>query len=224
MVTHLSLRYDEAAYLAAYLRRLMLWDERTCVRVQVAGQSLGVYGVPPLDCLSFIAVPLDSEVNEPLDRVVSAGRLRDVLGEVSPTRWGTSRSFPVPDELGAVAALAVLPPRGPWLPAERGIAGDVRPIVAAGVEEFRVRAERSDQSSTAELEALARDVWSRPGWGGLPLASLHAASLLGFMPHDGLQIGTSTCEGWKRFAAPGGMTFIRTSGLPPTLSLAVARG
>jgi len=222
-MNQLSLRHDEAAYLAAYLRRLMMWDERTCVRLQVSGGSLGVYGVPPLDCLAFIAVPLDGDHSEPLDRVVSAGRLRDVLGEVSPIRWGASRSFPVPDDVGAVAALSVLPPRGPWLPAERGLAGDVRPIVAAGVEEFRAKAEPWGDSSPADLEALARDVWSRPGWGGLPLASLHAASLLGFIPHDGLQVSTSTCEGWKRFAAPGGMTFVRTSGLPPTLSLAVLR-
>jgi len=203
-MSDLSLRFDEAAYLAAHLRRLTGWDPRAAVRVQVAGRSLGVFGAPPIGCLSFIAVPLAEPLPESgLDRVVSAGRLRDVLGEVTPARWGEVRSFPVPDEIAPVAELAVLPPQGPWTPAERGIAGDVKPRVVESLG-----------SSVSQV--------SSPGWGGVPMGALQVALGLGLLPHDGLKVETGTCEGWKRFVTPGGQVFVRTSSLPPKLTLAVS--
>ena len=230
-VTRLTLRHDEAAYLAGHLRRLATWEPEAAVRVRVAGSTLGIFGLPPLDCVSFVAVPLAiAEGAEDsaggvgaVDEVVSAGRLRDVIGDVSPSSGGAPRTIRLPDSLGPVAGLAVLPPAGPWLPAERGIAGDVRPIVAEGVREFRECSEASPPPTAAALDALAQEVWSRPGWGGVPLRALHAANLLGMLPHDGLRIETATCEGWKRLLTPVGQVFVRSTGLPPRLSLAVLR-
>jgi hypothetical protein len=234
-VTQLTLRHDEAAYVAGHLRRLVSWEPEAAVRVRVAGSTLGIFGLPPLDCMSFVAVPLaaDSDASivseradanvETVDTVVSAGRMRDVIGDVSGKGAGAHRTIRLPDSLGPVAGLAVLPPTGPWLPAERGIAGDVRRIVADGVREFRERNEALGQSTARVLDELAQELWSRPGWGGVPLRALHAANLLGMLPHDGLRIETATCEGWKRLLTPVGQVFVRSSGLPPKLSLAVLR-
>lgn len=220
-MTSVTLGVDEAAYLAAYLRRLVQWDASAVVRVQVSGSSVGVFGAPPFDCISFVAVPiLGSDRSTAVDEVVSAGRLRDVIGDVSSGSRRDARVVTLPDSVGPVASLAVLPPRGPWLPAERGIAGDVRPRVAAAVEEFRRRSE-ANPGPAADL--LAQEVWDKPGWGGLKMRAVHAASLLGLLPHDGLRVETATCEGWKRLSAPGGQIFVRTSSLPPRLSLAVSR-
>jgi len=231
-VTQLTLRHDEAAYVAGHLRRLVSWEPEAAVRVRVAGSTLGIFGLPPLDCMSFVAVPLAADPSVPeradanvgvVDTVVSAGRMRDVIGDVSGKGAGAHRTIRLPDSLGPVAGLAVLPPTGPWLPAERGIAGDVRPIVADGVREFRERNEALGQSTARVLDELAQELWSRPGWGGVPLRALHAANLLWMLPHDGLRIETATCEGWKRLLTPVGQVFVRSSGLPPKLSLAVLR-
>jgi len=219
-VIQLPLRYDEAAYVAAYLRRLTTWNQRAVVRLQLSGNTLGVFGAPPFDCVSFIAVPLSEPLDDPvvLDVSVSAGRLRDVIGDVS-ARSQVLRLVAVPDAVAPVAELAVLPPRSPWLSADRGMAGDVRPMVASAVQEFTTRSAGVQQQII--LQSLADEIWSRPGWGGLPLRSLHAAQSLGLLAHDGLQIQTATCQGWKRLSTPGGQIFVRSSGLPPVLNLAV---
>jgi hypothetical protein len=219
-VIQLPLRYDEAAYVAAHLRRLTTWNQRAVVRLQLSGETLGVFGSPPFDCVSFIAVPLAEPLDDPveLDTMVSAGRLRDVIGDVS-ARSQVLRLVTVPDEVAPIAELAVLPPRAPWLPADRGLAGDVRPMVAAAVQEFTTRSAGVTQQLV--LQSLADEIWSRPGWGGLPMRSLHAAQSLGLLAHDGLRIQTATCQGWKKFSAPSGQIFVRNSGLPPVLNLAV---
>ena len=181
-MTQLSLRYDEAAYVAGFLRRLVTWNPRAAVRVRVSGSSLGVLGAPPFDCLSFVAVPLASVegADGAVDDIVSAGRLR-------------------------------------------GIAGDIRPLVGTAVREFRRRSDLLFPRTDQAVQELADEIWAQPGWGGIPLNALHAASLHGFLPHDGLRVEAATCEGWKRLMTPGGQIFVRSGKLPPKLSLAVSR-
>jgi hypothetical protein len=210
----LDLARDEAAYLAAYLGRIVSWDERSAVRVQAKGGVVGVYAPSPLDVLAFVALPLASTIDPPLDTTVSAGRLRDIIGDVA--RLGGSTTLPLPDPVTGSAALAVLPPSSPWSPGERGMAGDITPRVDAAVAEFRATVPRSG-SLNAELVAEA--AWDRPGWGGVPMRALHAARLLGFLTHPGARVETGTLPGWKRLVTPAGQVFVRSNAGPVRLSL-----
>ena len=210
----LYLAKDEAAYLAAYLGRVTSWDERSSVRVQARGNVVGVYAPSPLDVLALIVLPLVAAVDEPVDRTVSAGRLRDVIGDVS--RLGASTQVLLPDEVTGSPALAVLPPTAPWSPGERGMAGDITPLIDAAVGEFRASVPRTG-SVLAELVAEA--TWDKPGWGGLPMRALHAARLLGFLTHPGARIETATVSGWKRLVTPAGQVFVRNTAGPVRLSL-----
>ena len=224
-MTAIALQYDEAAHLAGYTARLVAWDERAAVRVQVRGRVIGVYGAPPLDCLTLLVLPLAEPAGEGtdgLDTVVSAGRLRDIIGDVT-SAWGPgARVLPLPDPIGPRAELAVLPPREGWLPGEQGLAGDVAPLVAGAAAQARAALEAAPGASEAERQSIVDDVWAQPGWGALPLPALHAARGLGFLSHDGMKVASATAPGWKRFTAPGGQVFVRTTGLP-ALSLAVLR-
>lgn len=214
-MTTLRLARDEAAYLAAFLGRVVGWDERAAVRVQARGRVVGVYAPSPLDVLAFVALPLAADLDdEGLDETVSAGRLRDIVGDVS--RLPEASDVRLPDAVTGSASLAVLPPRGPWLQGERGIAGDVTPLVDDAVSEFRRTVPRTG-SLNAELVAEA--AWDAPGWGGLPMRALHAARLLGFLNHPGAKIETATISGWKRLVTPAGQIFVRNVAGPVKLSL-----
>lgn len=217
-MTALRLARDEAAYLAAFLGRVVGWDDRAAVRVQARGALVGVYAPSPLDVLAFVAVPLAEPVDGEIDETVSAGRLRDIVGDVS--RLPEISDVPLPDAITGSASLAVLPPRGTWAQGERGIAGDVSPIVDAAVAEFRRTVPRSG-SLNAELVAEA--AWDAPGWGGLPMRALHAARLLGFLSHPGARLETATTSGWKRLVTPAGQVFVRNVAGPVRLSLVPQR-
>jgi hypothetical protein len=212
----------EAGYLAGYLDRLRSWDERAAVRLQARGGVLGVYGPLPMAALALVVVPLAEPVTgtaqDGLDSTVSAGRLRDVLGDVRPevTAAGPARDLRVPDPVTGPASLAVLPPRGGWVPAEAGLAGDVAPLVADAVAGFRSGIPATG-SFHAELVATA--TWDGPGWGGVPMRALHAAQLLGFLAHGGAQIRSATAAGWVRLVTPAGQVFVRTGPAATGLSL-----
>ena len=217
-MTALRLSRDEGAYLAAFLGRVVGWDDRAAVRVQARGALVGVYAPSPLDVLAFVAVPLAEPVDGEIDETVSAGRLRDIVGDVS--RLPEISDVPLPDAITGSTSLAVLPPRGTWAQGERGIAGDVSPIVDAAVAEFRRTVPRSG-SLNAELVAEA--AWDAPGWGGLPMRALHAARLLGFLSHPGARLETATTSGWKRLVTPAGQVFVRNVAGPVRLSLVPQR-
>ncbi|MCA0329983.1 MAG: hypothetical protein LCI03_08770 [Actinobacteria bacterium] len=213
-VTALRLAKDEVAYLAAYLSRVTSWDERSAVRVQARGSVVGVYAPSPMDVLVLIALPLAEEVAEPLDTTVSAGRLRDVIGDVA--RMGPHLDVPLPDPITGSPSLAVLPPRTPWSPGEKGIAGDVTPRVDTAVAAFRASV---PATGSVNAELLAEAAWDAPGWGGVPMRALHAARLLGFLSHPGARIETGTTSGWKRLTTPAGQVFVRATAGPVRLSV-----
>ncbi len=210
----MQLAKDEAAYLAAFLAKITGWDERAAVRVQARGGAVGVYAPSPLDVLAFVALPLVDRIDEPVDTTVSAGRLRDIIGDVS--RIGSSMSLALPDPVTGSASLAVLPPNSPWSPGERGMAGDLTPRIDAAVAEFRASVPRS---GSFHAELVAEAAWDAPGWGGLPMRALHAARLLGFLTHPGARIESGTVSGWKRLVTPAGQVFVRSAAGPTRLSL-----
>lgn len=214
MVTTLRLARDEVAYLAAYLGRIVSWDERSAVRVQARGGVAGFYAPSPMDVLVLVALPLAEPVEDPLDTTVSAGRLRDVIGDV--TRLAPESDLVVPDPVAGSPSLAVLPPRTPWSPGERGMAGDVTPKVDAAVAAFRAQV---PSTGSIHAELVAEAAWDASGWGGVPMRALHAARLLGFLSHPGARIETGTTSGWKRLVTPAGQVFVRNSAGPVRLSV-----
>ena len=220
----LPLTRDEANFLAAFLGRIIGWDSRAAVRLQVRRRTLGVYAACPLDVLVFIALPLSGaaaqdsadEENEldGLDVTVSAGRLRDIIGDV--TRLGERTQLAVPDPVIGSASLAVLPPVSPWSPGDRGVAGDLVQRIDEAVTAFRAQV---PATGSLQSDLLAEATWSAPGWGGLPMRALHAAKLMGFLSHPGARLETGTAPGWKRLVSPAGQVFVRGSGVPARLSV-----
>jgi hypothetical protein len=213
----LTLARDEAGFLAAYLARVVGWDDRAAVRVQARSSVVGVYAPSPLDVLAFVALPLAVPVVDDVDVTVSAGRLRDIVGDV--TRLPESTDVRLPDPVTGSPSLAVLPPRGTWMQGERGMAGDVSPLVDDAVARFRASVPRAGSLNS---ELLAEATWDAPGWGGLPMRALHAARLLGFLTHPGARIETATISGWKRLVTPAGQVFVRSVTGPARLSLVPA--
>ena len=213
-MTAIRLRKDEAAHLAAYLARIVGWDARAAVRVQARGGVVGVYAPSPLDVLVLVALPLASRVDEPVDVTVSAGRLRDVIGDVA--RLAPENDVALPDPVTGSASLAVLPPAAPWSPGERGMAGDVTPRIDEAGASFRASV---PPSGSLQAQLLAEATWDAPGWGGLPMRALHAARLLGFLTYPGARIETATISGWKRLVTPAGQVFVRNVSGPVRLSL-----
>jgi hypothetical protein len=217
-MTALRLGKDELLHLAAYLGRIVGWDERAAVRLQARGAVVGVFAPCPLDVLVFVALPLTVPVSESIDTTVSAGRLRDIIGDVA--RLGPDTDVTLPDAVTGSSSLAVLPPTSPWSPGERGMAGDVIPKVDEAVAKFRASV---PSTGSFQAELLAEAAWDAPGWGGVPMRALHAARLVGFLTHPGARIETGTTSGWKRFSAPGGQVFVRNSAGPVRLSLVPRR-
>ena len=213
-MTGLPLARDESAYLAGFLARVMSWDQRAAVRVQARRSVVGVYAPSPLDVLGFIALPLAGELAEPVDTTVSAGRLRDIVGDVA--RLPAVGEVTLPDPVTGAPSLAVLPPAGAWMPGERGTAGDVAGLVDSAVASFRAAV---PPTGSINADLVAESTWDAPGWGGLPMRALHAARLLGFLAHPGARIETATISGWKRLVTPAGQVFVRNTSAPVRLSV-----
>ena len=211
----LTLRYDEAVFVAAHLRRLLAWDERTAVRIQVRGATFGLFASPPLGVTSLIVVPVaDAEDADGLDRVVSAGRLRDILGDVAKLSAAQEIPVRIPDAVLGPPSLAMLPPREGWFPPVSTTAGD---LVTDVDESIRSLQQRTQGSLEPFAQQIADDVWSKPGWAALPQRVLHAARQLGFLGHPGARIHASVNGPWKRLVSPAGQVFVRTETAVPAL-------
>jgi hypothetical protein len=172
-----------------------------------------------MDVLAFIAIPAvmdgtDDLADVDMDMTVSAGRLRDIIGDTAKLEPVTD--VRLPDQVAGSPALAMLPPAGPWSSGEKGMAGDLAPVVDAAVAEFRAQVPKSG-SLNATLVAEA--AWDAPGYGALPMRALHAARLLGFLSHPGARIETGNISGWKRLVTPSGQIFVRSTALPPKLAV-----
>ncbi len=130
----LLLAGPEAAYVAAYLGRLRSFDAGATVRLQARGGVVGIYGAPERGVLALVVVPLAEPVTgtalDGVDRTLSAGRLRDVLGTVSGDRV---RELRLPDPVVGSAELSQLPPRSGWIVEVECSAGDVAPDGRGGL-------------------------------------------------------------------------------------------
>jgi len=202
-----TLLHAEAAFLARYLKTLVDWDARASVRVQHTGRAMGVFGSPPTGCITFIALPLAvvGELNPPVaDRTVSAGRLRDIVGDVSYDRGPIVMAMP--DAVTGPAELAVLPPGAGWeLVGNGGAAGELGAVVDESIAEFR---RRVPTNTGAEIsQRTAEEIWSKPGWSGLPVRTLHTARKLGFLSNADAPVKAAKAPGWTRLATPSGQVF-----------------
>jgi hypothetical protein len=223
-VTSLLISKDERVHLAGVLGRLLRWNDTAVVRLLTTQRALGLYADAPMGVLVFIALPLAEPPSEPLDRVVSAHRLRDALGDVSSalTPAGPA-AVGIPDARDMPPALAAIPSREGWIAAERATAAEVAAAVDAALAEFQRQSE-AVAGGTEEAKAhLAQEWWSKPSWGGLPLKAVHAAKSMGMLAHPGARIESATRAGWKRMQSPAGQVFVAPPDSYSGIALSVVR-
>lgn len=225
--TVIRMRHSEVVFLAAYLQKLAEWDARGCVRLQQRGSFVGVFGAPPTGCISFIALPLSSagEASEQVqDRTVSAGRLRDIIGDVSRAPRGfAGREIRIPEPVTGPLELMDLPPSAGWQVTGEGVASDALVDVEAAVADFASRAGEPGSIPDDQAQRIANEIWSRTGWGGLSVRVLHTASRLGFLSNEEAAIKAATGDGWQRLATGAGQVFARDSVGNLSLPLTVLR-
>lgn len=208
---------DESAGLVAYLGRLVALDDRAAARLQGSGTVLGVWGGPPMDVLTLRPVALGAALTEPLDVTVSVRRLLDLVDRSMLD--GTD--LELPDPVTGPAWAGLLPPRGPWQEVASVPAGAVHDAVRVAVEGFRRRvAELPEQDRQRQpvLEAVARELWSRPVLAGIPLRAAHAADVIGLLSRDG-DVRALESGAWQRLACPGGSVVLRRDGAGTGLGL-----
>lgn len=195
--------------MAGYLRVLADWDLRACVRIVSRGRTLGVFGAPPTECISFIAIPMVSAL-PPLDVAVIAGRFRDLLGDVSKPSVGP-REVPLPEAVSTPMELISLPPGTGWLPDATATAAELIPVVEAASEEFKRRIPNDGSTESDQAQRVAQEIWSRPGLGNAPLRSLHTAKSLGMLNNPEATIQAAATPDWTRLATPSGQIFAATN-------------
>lgn len=223
----LRMRHAEVVFLAAYLKQLVDWDAKACVRIKQRGSVAGFFGAPPTGCISFVAVPLSSEgePNERIeDRTVSAGRLRDVLGDVSVAPRGfAGRQLKIPEPVSGPLELLDLPPTAGWELTAEAPAADALPSIEAAVADFRSRVDPAGGVDEAAAQRVANEIWSRKGWSDLPIRILQTAKLLGFLANDTATIRSAHLPGWDRLATGAGQVFSKEETANLSLSLTVLR-
>lgn len=223
----LRMRHAEVVFLAAYLKQLMEWDAKACVRIKQRGGVAGIFGAPPTGCISFIAVPLSSpgEPNERVeDRTVSAGRMRDILGDVTVAPRGfAGRQLKVPDPVSGPLELLDLPPTSGWELTAEAPAADALPSIDQAVADFKSRIEPAGSVDDAAAQRVANEIWSRKGWSDLPIRILQTAKLLGFLSNDEAIIRSAHLPGWDRLATGAGQVFSKEENANLSLSLTVLR-
>ena len=204
MSREFHLNQPETLFLAGYLRRLTQWDPFAAVRIEGEGNALGFYSDVDDSFIAFIALPTSAVLTEPLSSVVSAGRLRDVIGDVRARSGSTG--ITVPDEVDASPTLQNLPPRQGWQPAFKGMAGDITAEIDAQIERASAQAELLPERAR---EAAMRADWAQPGWSSLPRGVLHIARQLGFLNLAQTPVAASTNGPWKRITTAMGQVFAR---------------
>ncbi len=197
---------DEQRAVVQYLERLVALDNRAAVRLQAAGQVMGIWSGPPFEVVALRPAAL--AIPEQVDATVSAQRLLE--------RVQGSAEFELPPPVSGPSWVGLLPPRSGWEERMRGDVANVRAAVGTAKHFFRERAE--GVSDRQELERIAQDVWERTCLGEVPVRSAHAAESLGLMgPGEGTAVAYST-ETWTRLAVPGGSVSARR-GLLPSISV-----
>lgn len=204
----LHLAKPEAMFLAQYLRGLTTWGTDAAVRVQAQGASYGFYGGPLDAVITFIALPAAKPATEvaEFDVVVSAARLRDIIGDVRAIEG--PRDYALPDPTATPQVLAVLPPKSGWMPAFSSTAGDISPELDAQIAQAEARASAAPAERRSDV---LRDAWNSLSWTSMPLGMMHTARVLGFFNLPAAKVTATTNGPWKRIASPAGLVFARVS-------------
>lgn len=211
------IKHAEAVFLARYLHKLVEWDAKACVRLQRKGRVIGVFGVPPTACISFVAIPLqeehafeDSTLDPNLDRVVSAGRFRDCIGDVSHAPIAdANHRIQLPEAVTGPAELAMLPPQQGWQVEGHIEAGVLDGGVDQALADYRSQVEQNLGTPDAQARAqrVADEIWARPIVGKLPTRGAHTAKLLGFLANPEVNVTILNNSGWTRLNSPSGQIF-----------------
>ena len=152
----LTLAKPELLFLAGYLRQLTRWSVDAAVRVQGRGTVAGFYGAPLDEVITLISLPV-GPLDADFDVTVSAGRLRDVIGDVRNVEGATTLTLP--DEVSVPPILNVLPPTSGWSPPFLTTAGDLAAQVDPQIEKLSISTQVLPESKRADH---MRDRWVKP--------------------------------------------------------------
>ncbi len=205
----LELKYEEAVHLAGLLRNLTRWDAAAVIRIQTRGKVAGVWAKTPMDCLVFIAIPLASEPALAVDCVVFAGRMRDILGDLSVlTDSNRLASYALPDDLGKPLEFAEMPPESKWIQGEKATCGKLNDEVEKVVAEYHQQISMFPNADSKMKDYVANQVWQGKAISGMPLRCVHIARQLGFLADANAFANFQNVDGWKRLATPGGQIYL----------------
>ncbi len=194
---------DELRALKLVLEKLISWDRNSLIRIRTKPGVVGVYAAPPFGVITLTALPLKEDVAH-VDQVLVAER---VLSQINELQLIDLARFTQPVHS---AALALLPPEGPWLPGEKGMSGDVLPRVKDRLEKLKSQiAPLTLVSNQKEIDTITQAAWDEKIWGGLPFGAMNAAAALGMLAHPGTRISAALCNGWKRLLTPTGQVFVK---------------
>lgn len=194
---------DELRALKLVLEKLISWDRNSLIRIKTKPGVVGVYAAPPFGVITLTALPLKVDVAE-VDQVLVAER---VLSQINELQLIDLAKFTQPVHS---AALALLPPEGPWLPGEKGMSGDVLPKVKDRLKKLKSQiAPLTLVSNQKEIDTITQAAWDEKIWGGLPFGAMNAAAALGMLAHPGTRISGALCNGWKRLLTPTGQVFVK---------------
>ncbi|MDA2977956.1 MAG: hypothetical protein O3B81_04205 [Actinomycetota bacterium] len=203
MTTKVLLGKDEIRSLKTLVEKLIFWDYRSTLRIQIKNSNIGLFGSTPFNCLAFLALPLQKP-NAEIDLVINAGEIAKQLKDENLIELLLIDSNqPAPE-------LALLPPTGPWMPGEKGIAGDILPIVKSRLEKLKAQIEPLEMlASDTTRDSVTETAWNENLWGGIPFGALNVAAAIGMLTFPGARVNAATCQGWKRFVTPSGQVFVR---------------
>ena len=203
MTTKVLLGKDEIRSLKTLVEKLIFWDYRSTLRIQIKNSNIGLFGSTPFNCLAFLALPLQKP-NAEIDLVINAGEIAKRLKDENLIELLLIDSNkPAPE-------LALLPPTGPWMPGEKGIAGDILPIVKSRLEKLKAQIEPLEMlASDTTRDSVTETAWNENLWGGIPFGALNVAAAIGMLTFPGARVNAATCQGWKRFVTPSGQVFVR---------------
>ena len=203
MTTKVLLGKDEIRSLKTLVEKLIFWDYRSTLRIQIKNSNIGLFGSTPFNCLAFLALPLQKP-NAEIDLVINAGEIAKQLKDENLIELLLIDSNkPAPE-------LALLPPTGPWMPGEKGIAGDILPIVKSRLEKLKAQIEPLEMlASDSTRDSVTETAWNENLLGVIPFGALNVAAAIGMLTFPGARVNAATCQGWKRFVTPSGQVFVR---------------
>lgn len=218
----IRLAAPEATVLEAFCRRQLAWVSGQPARVVTTPRALGVFTAPPLDVLVFFAVPVAETLGseERLDVTVPLATLADLVhaqGAAGFDLEDLPRALVAP---GPAPHLSHLPPHEGWQMPIQGLSGDLLPSIEDAATELT---SRSQGLPPRAQEAVANEIWDRPGFAGLPMRALQAAHRLGMISNDRSRIAAATCGPWKRLSTARGQVFTYMKGPAARLALHVVR-